>query len=136
MAENFVGTPASPLPSEAPVPQLHSASFPKSRRLLRPREFRQVYDQGAKVPSSCFVAFCLSTGAPDGPKIGFTTPKALGKATARNRMRRRVRETFRRQLAGLGPNWRIVVNLRRAALDAPQSQIELDVQRVISRCKP
>jgi RNase P protein component len=51
-------------------------------------------------------------------------------------MRRRVRETFRRRLAGLGPHWRIVINLRRAALDAPQHQMDQDVEKVISRCKP
>lgn len=123
------GTPR-PASTEA-----HPQSFPKSRRLLRPTEFREVYDKGAKVPTGCFVAFCLRTSSADGPKLGFTTPRALGKSTARNRMRRRVRETFRRRLSALGPQWRIVVNLRRAALDAPQPRIDGDVEKVLSRCR-
>ena len=88
------------------------------------------------MPASCFVAFCLRAADQDGPKLGFTTPRALGKSTARNRMRRRVRETFRRRLSLLAPQWRIVINLRRAALSAPQLQIDQDVEKVISRCKP
>ncbi|MBI5086600.1 MAG: ribonuclease P protein component [Acidobacteria bacterium] len=114
-------------------------SLPKSRRLLKPAEFRQVYDQGFKVPSTCFVAFCLKAplpadSAPAGPRIGFTTPRALGKATVRNRMRRRLRETVRRNLGKLDASWSIVWNLRRACLAAPQVQLESEVQRVFERC--
>jgi ribonuclease P protein component len=59
----------------------------------------------------------------------------LGKAVKRNRMRRRLRETVRRRLSELGANWRVVWNLRRPALDAPQDQLERDVGRVFERCK-
>lgn len=110
-------------------------SYPKSRRLLRPPEFREVYDKGIRLPCSCFVAFCLKTMQTEGPKFGFTTPRALGKSTVRNRMRRRVRETFRKRLWRMNPHWRIVVNLRRQALDAPQSLIDLDVEKVFARCR-
>jgi ribonuclease P protein component len=119
--------------------------FKKSRRLLNPAEFREVYDQGFKVPCTCFVAFCLNVAvAPgeasspspcSGPRVGFTTPRALGKATLRNRMRRRLRETVRRNLPKLDPSWRIVWNLRRASLSAPQSLLDSEVEKVFQRCK-
>ena len=115
-----------------------SAAYPKSRRLLRPADFRNVYDRGFKVPCSCFVAFCWKEPAgPDpaqGPRIGFTAPRVLGKAVARNRMKRRVRETVRKRLAVLDPSWRIVWNLRRAARSAPLQLIESEVEKVLSRC--
>ncbi|MGJ5814744.1 ribonuclease P protein component [Paludibaculum fermentans] len=109
-------------------------TLPKSRRLLKSVEFRQVYDNGFKVPCPCFVAFCWKSSQPDGPKIGFTAPRALGKATVRNRMKRRVRETIRRRLPMLGAHWHIVVNLRRTSLTAPQSQLDSDVEKVFARC--
>lgn len=82
----------------------------------------------------CFVAFCLKTPSANGPGIGFTAPRALGKATKRNRMKRRVRETIRRQLWRLGAEWRIVINLRRAAFDAPQELLNVEVEKVLQRC--
>ena len=86
------------------------------------------------MPCASFVAFCWK-GAADGPKVGFTTPRALGKATLRNRMKRRLRETIRRRLWSLGPEWRIVWNLRRASLQTPQAQLDGEVERVFQRCK-
>ena len=109
--------------------------FPKARRLLRPQDFRQVYDKGFKVVCRTFVAFCWKTSEADGPKIGFTTPRALGKAVQRNRMRRRLRETVRRRLARLGPEWRIVWNVRRPAVDASQELLDREVEQVFERCK-
>jgi ribonuclease P protein component len=115
-----------------------SMAFPKARRLLRPADFRTVYDRGFKVPCPCFVAFCwkepASPDSPHGPRIGFTAPRILGKAVARNRMKRRVREVVRKRLSALDPAWRIVWNLRRVALVAPLPQIESEVEKVVSRC--
>jgi ribonuclease P protein component len=113
---------------------VHAEAFSKSRRLLKPAEFRQVYDQGLRIPTRHFVAFCLSVSAAGGPKTGFTTPRALGKAVQRNRMRRRLREIVRRQLGRLAPEWRIVWNLRRAALTAAHADLAADVDRVLQRC--
>lgn len=84
--------------------------------------------------STCFVAFCWKGGR-DGPKIGFTAPRALGKAALRNRMRRRIRETVRRRLWQVGPDWWIVFNIRRASLTAPQAALDEAVERVVERCK-
>lgn len=94
-----------------------------------------MYDQGFKVPCSCFVAFCLRSQQGEGTRLGFTTPRALGKAVVRNRMKRRLRETVRRALARLEPGWQIVWNLRRASFAAPQALLESEVEKVFRRCK-
>lgn len=101
---------------------------------MKRSEFRQIYDAGFRIASQCFVAFCWRSAEADGPKIGFTAPRALGKATLRNRMKRRLRETIRRELWRLGPQWRVVWNLRRAALSAPQAQLACEVEKVLARC--
>lgn len=93
-----------------------------------------MYDQGFRIPTRHFVAFCFAVEGQEGPKTGFTTPRALGKATRRNRMRRRLREIIRKQLSRLGPEWRIVWNLRRATLTATHDELRTDVERVLERC--
>lgn len=115
-----------------------AGSFPKARRLLKTAEYRTVYDQGFKVTTGCFVAFCWrspgTAGVKDGPRVGFTTPRALGDAVARNRMKRRLREAVRTRLGAIDPAWRIVWNLRRGTLSAPHSQLLADVEKVLTRC--
>ena len=69
-----------------------------------------------------------------GPHIGFTTPRALGKAVVRNRIRRRVREAVRLHLEQLSPEWSIVFNPRRKAMEAPFPELEREVQRLFQRC--
>jgi ribonuclease P protein component len=66
--------------------------------------------------------------------VGFTTPRALGKAVVRNRIRRRVREAVRLRLDELNPQCWIVINPRRKALDAPFTQIEKEIEKLFLRC--
>ena len=71
---------------------------------------------------------------PEGPHIGFTCPRALGKAVVRNRIKRRVREAVRLHLDRLSPQWSIVINPRRKALDAPVAELRREIVRLFQRC--
>ncbi|MEP6716505.1 MAG: ribonuclease P protein component [Terriglobia bacterium] len=110
------------------------AGFPKSVRLLRSSDFRKVYDQGTRYTCPYFAAFCLANLAGEGPRVGFTTPKALGKAVKRNRIKRRVREAVRLELATLKPDWSIVFNPRRKTLDCVFTELQAEVKRLFIRC--
>lgn len=128
-------------PSRTPKPPAAESGqarllFPKSSRLLKRSEFLKVYELGTRVASRSFVAFCLDTKCVDGPRVGFTASRALGKSTVRNRSKRRVRETLRRSLPRIGPQWQIVMNLRRAAFDVPQADLDREVERLVQRCAP
>ncbi len=123
------------------------SGFPKSVRLLRSSDFRKVYDNGVRYTCPLFVAFCLAaprsevvgengiaTAEPAGRAVGFTTPKALGKAVKRNRIRRRVREATRLELASLSAGWSIVFNPRRKVLDCIFTDLQREVKRLFIRC--
>jgi ribonuclease P protein component len=110
-------------------------SFPKRVRILAPADFRRVYAEGLKVSGPYFAAFCLRRPETAGPKIGFTAPRALGKAVVRNRIKRRTREAVRRQLFRLEPQWEIVFNPRRSVLEAPMEDLAREIERLFSRCK-
>jgi ribonuclease P protein component len=67
-------------------------------------------------------------------RIGFTVPRAVGKAVVRNRIRRRFREAVRFSLDRLNPQWSIVINPRRKSLEAPFAEIRREIERLFLRC--
>jgi ribonuclease P protein component len=109
-------------------------SFPKRVRLLRSTDFRRVYDQGSRFSGPMFAAFCLRGAVEDGSRLGFTVPRALGKAVVRNRIKRRMREAVRMRLDGLNQSWSIVINPRSRSLTAPTAELEREVERLFQRC--
>lgn len=74
------------------------------------------------------------SGRETGARLGLTTPRALGGAVIRNRIKRRFREAFRLHRAEFGPQWDIVINPRRAALQAEFPEIERGLRKVIEKC--
>jgi ribonuclease P protein component len=86
-------------------------------------------------------AFCLARtpgtiqgAAIQGPRLGVTATKALGGAVVRNRIKRRLREAFRMHRSGLAPQWDIVINPRRSAVDASFKEIEQALMKAIAKC--
>jgi ribonuclease P protein component len=132
-------------PSETPTKSAAGAKsgFPRSSRILRPAEFRATYDHGLRISGPLFAAFCKERTEAEsgkacvqGPRLGLTVPRAIGGAVVRNRIKRRLRAAFRLHRAEFGPQWDIVLNPRRAALDASFAAIERALGKVIEKCGP
>lgn len=84
-----------------------------------------------------FAAFCLAPQPgvePRPARVGLTVPRALGKAVIRNRVKRRMREALRQDWAEMQPGWDVVINPRKAVLEAPFVEIQREVKRLITRC--
>ena len=114
-------------------------TFPQSSRILRSADFRTVYDNGIRLSTPVFAAFCLArTGSEErgSARLGLTVPRAIGGAVVRNRIKRRLRDVFRRNRAKMGAQWDVVLNPRRAALTAPFPEIERAFERLIEKCGP
>lgn len=103
---------------------------------MRTADFRKVYDQGTRVSGPLFAAFCLARPDRDGSsaRLGLTVPRAIGGSVDRNRIKRRLREAFRKHRAELDPRWDIVLNPRRTALAAPFADLERALRKVIEKC--
>jgi ribonuclease P protein component len=127
--------------SATPQPRAKPSSgrallFPRTSRILRSAEFRHIYENGFRVSSPLFAAFCFQrpTGLAEGPRLGLTVPRAVGGAVDRNRIKRRLREAFRLHRDRLEPRWDLVLNPRRSMLAAPFAEVERALEKVIARC--
>ena len=65
-----------------------------------------------------------------GPRVGLTVPKALGKAVARNRIKRRLREAVRAALPLLSAPVDVILHPKRSVLEAEFAVIEREVQTI------
>jgi ribonuclease P protein component len=96
-------------------------SFPKSARLLKRADFLRVYESGRRHFGSHMTLFYLdrkTDSVAARPRIGFTVSRALGGSVERNRIRRRVREAVRMNLAALQRAVDVVINPKRSAAKA------------------
>ncbi len=101
---------------------------------MRTAEFRKIYDNGVRLSTPLFAAFLLAREPNTGARLGLTVPRAIGGAVDRNRIKRRLRDFFRLRRAAIG-DFDIVLNPRRAMLDASHADIERAFGKVMERSK-
>jgi ribonuclease P protein component len=104
-----------------------SLSFPKMARLLKHADFERVYERGRRHFAAHLTAFYLRREEGGGARVGFTVSRALGGAVTRNRIRRRLREAVRLNLAALAPGYDVVINPKRSAERAEFSRLREEV---------
>jgi ribonuclease P protein component len=108
-------------------------SIPREHRLRKHAEFEQVYRCGRRHFSQILAAFYLLRAgegvAGQGPRVGITVGRALGKATARNRIKRRVRAAVMENLKRLTRDVDVVINPKKATLDVEFVQLLGEVGR-------
>ncbi len=75
--------------------------------------------------------FALREGAQTGtPRVGLTVGKVMGNAVERNRIKRRMREAVRRNLALLTLPVDVVLHPRRSVIDLEFTALEREVAQV------
>ena len=118
---------ASGSPSSAPGPTAaHPATLLRSERLRAHREIQALFRDGARVESAGFVL--LWSRAPGPRRVGVVTPRRLGGSVERNRVRRRLREAYRRGKGLLPPSGiRLLFVARPRALEGPFSDLVAEV---------
>ncbi|MDX1387914.1 MAG: ribonuclease P protein component, partial [Acidobacteriota bacterium] len=66
-------------------------------------------------------------------RLGITVTRKVGGAVARNRIKRVMREIFRRHRTRLSPSLDLVVNPRRAFLDKTSTELEEEFLKTFAR---
>ena len=85
-------------------------SLPKTRRLTLPAEFARVKGQGTSQRGRYLVLGAAKVSEEKSFRVGFVTPKHIGTAVVRNRVRRRLRDIVRTNQPLLRPGiWLVVV---------------------------
>jgi ribonuclease P protein component len=95
----------------------------RRHRLSRSRDFDAVYRHGRSVATRFLVLYWFPREEDgEGPRLGLAVPKAVGTAVVRNKMKRRLRETFRARLPELPQDQDYVLVVRPGFAEAVESR--------------
>jgi ribonuclease P protein component len=101
----------------------------RANRITDRQDFLRLYEKGRKYVHSLAIFFVLP-GAAGEARIGLTASRRVGGAVARNRVKRRLREAWRRRLPGL-PVVDVVTVARSGLAGASSDQVEEAVERFV-----
>ena len=108
---------------EAPVADQR---FPRSSRLTARRQFVEVYHRGRRVRRPWFTVFGMPNDA-GRSRVGLTVTRRAGSAVARNRIKRVLRDVFRRHRDALPSPMDIVINGQRSILQMSAERLEREL---------
>jgi len=115
-------------PASVAPPATGTARFTKAHRLRRRADFLRVQSQGERLNTRHFGA----TLGPAGPlpRLGLVVTRRLGKAARRNRVKRVLREFFRRHQTRL-PSRDLVIFARTGAHRLSYFQVQEELARLL-----
>jgi ribonuclease P protein component len=99
--------------------------LPRSTVLRRRGLLHRIRQQGRRRLTTVVQLTTLTKPGPSSEQVAFLTPKSLGSAVLRNRLRRQMREIYRRQLAATSRTDQYYVwTARRESAQATFAQME------------
>ncbi len=105
-------------------------SFPKEARLTRRSEFLLLSRRGRKFYTPHFIIIRRDNDRL-GKRLGVTVSSKVGNAVARNRVKRRLREFFRRGRENFRPDQDTVIIARRGAAELSHSAMTAELRKVV-----
>jgi len=108
----------------------------RSIRLRKHADYQRVYRESRKhfSPSMSYF-FRMRTAeenVPEGPRVGLTAGRVLGRAVERNRIKRRMREAVRLNIERLPGTVDVVLHPRKFVADMEFSKLQGEVARIFS----
>lgn len=96
--------------------RISSARLRRAERLRDRRDYQRLAKTGRRASSSNFVVLAVQRDDTSGPRLGITASRRVGGAVQRNRVKRRIREWFRRSKGEIATDLDLVVIARRSAV--------------------
>jgi len=123
---------ASPVVTTDPAPSAHPEAFPRANRLLSPAEFGRVFKSGRRFGDDCFTVI-VTPALGQNARLGLAVSKKVSKsAVQRNRIKRIVRESFRKHSAHL-PAVDLVVMARPGAAGCDNHRLANSIDALLER---
>jgi ribonuclease P protein component len=104
--------------------------LPKSRRIRKRAEFVSMQRAGGRSAGSCFVVITVPARGSTS-RIGITASRKVGGAVVRNRIKRLVREFFRRHRQQISPPSDVLVIARAGAAYASYDLVERELGKAL-----
>jgi len=107
--------------------------LPREHTLRRSADYLRCYRRGRRLRGS-FARLHYAPNEEGGPRLGITASRKVGKAVVRNRLKRRVRNVYRRSpLRAELPAVDLVVHLEPAAAGAGFGPLAAELEHLLSR---
>lgn len=106
--------------------------LPQRHRLTHTKDFAHVRRFGRSSGSTLLALYVLRSHLPD-TRVGFSVSKRVGKATIRNRVKRRMREAVRHQLTAIPSGYDLVFIARPASALASYEEIAETVEYLLRK---
>jgi len=110
--------------------------FGREARLTSGRDFRQVFDQGRKAVGRWLILWHRDGPADRPARLGLSVSSKVGGAVRRNRLKRLLRESFRRRRADLPKGLELVAYPRPGCPWTTQAEAERDLMDLLRRGAP
>ncbi|HEY67847.1 MAG: ribonuclease P protein component [Chloroflexi bacterium] len=101
-------------------------------RLRHTNDVRRVYEEGQSWPHPLLVLVARPNGL-DFTRVGVTASRSVGKAVARNRAKRLLREAARRLYPQFGAGWDVMLIARPRILEVKEPQVEKALAALLKR---
>ncbi|MCR9244119.1 MAG: ribonuclease P protein component [bacterium] len=121
------------MPTILPTDPNAPATLPARCRLKSQRDFRRVYRRGQRARGEWLTVVGLAGREPNEARVGLSVAKVHGRAVRRNKLKRLLREAFRRERHRLPTGLDVVLIPQQRPDNFPLAELRVELVALIER---